>query len=91
MPKGYREQYKRLTAQIEEIRSQKTDLLKEADLPLPGLGVEDDGNRSTTDRNGTICPARTAEGIHCHCAQAEPGMSGLCCWIAGADGSGYPA
>lgn len=39
--KGYREQYKRLTAQIEEIRSQKTDLLKEADLPLPGLGVED--------------------------------------------------
>lgn len=26
---------------IEEIRSQKTDLLKEADLPLPGLGVED--------------------------------------------------
>lgn len=39
--KGYREQYKRLTVQIEEIRSQKTDLLKEADLPLPGLGVED--------------------------------------------------
>ena len=39
--KGYREQYKRLTAQIEEIRSQKTDLLKEADLPQPGLGVED--------------------------------------------------
>lgn len=39
--KGYREQCKRLTAQIEEIRSQKTDLLKEADLPLPGLGVED--------------------------------------------------
>lgn len=39
--KGYREQYKRLTAQIEEIRSQKIDLLKEADLPLPGLGVED--------------------------------------------------
>ena len=39
--KGYREQYKRLTTQIEEIRSQKTDLLKEADLPLPGLGVED--------------------------------------------------
>lgn len=39
--KGYREQYNRLTSQIEEIRSQKTDLLKEADLPLPGLGVED--------------------------------------------------
>lgn len=39
--KGYREQYKRLTAQIEEVRNQKTDLLKEADLPLPGLGVED--------------------------------------------------
>ena len=39
--KGYREQYKRLTAQIEEIRSQKADLLKEADLPLPGRGVED--------------------------------------------------
>ena len=39
--KGYREQYNRLTSRIEEIRSQKTDLLKEADLPLPGLGVED--------------------------------------------------
>ena len=39
--KGYREQYNHLTSQIEEIRSQKTDLLKEADLPLPGLGVED--------------------------------------------------
>ena len=39
--KGYREQYNRLTSQIEEIRSQKTDLLKEAELPLPGLGVED--------------------------------------------------
>ena len=39
--KGYREQYKRLTSQIEEVRNQKTDLLKEADLPLPGLGVED--------------------------------------------------
>lgn len=39
--KGYREQYKRLTSQIEEVRSQKADLLKEADLPLPGLGVED--------------------------------------------------
>ncbi len=39
--KGYREQYNRLTSQIEEIRSQKADLLKGADLPLPGLGVED--------------------------------------------------
>ena len=39
--KGYRGQYNRLTSRIEEIRSQKTDLLKEADLPLPGLGVED--------------------------------------------------
>lgn len=39
--KGYREQYNRLTSQIEEIRSQKADLLKEADLLLPDLGVED--------------------------------------------------
>ena len=39
--KGYREQYKRLTSQIEEVRNQKTDRVKEADLPLPGLGVED--------------------------------------------------
>lgn len=39
--KGYREQYKRLTSQIEEVRSQKADLLKEADLPLPGLSMED--------------------------------------------------
>ena len=54
--KGYREQYKRLTAQIEEIRSQKTDLLKEASCPFQAWAWKT-GNWSTTDRNGTICPA----------------------------------
>lgn len=37
----YRDQYNALTAEIEDIRKQKTDLLDNADLPLPGLSVED--------------------------------------------------
>ncbi len=36
----YQEQYKVLTAQIEQTRKEKTDLLCGADLPLPGLSVE---------------------------------------------------
>lgn len=36
-----REQYNELTAKIEDIRAQKTALLSGADLPLPGLSVED--------------------------------------------------
>nr|DAX01326.1 MAG TPA: STRUCTURAL MAINTENANCE OF CHROMOSOMES PROTEIN [Bacteriophage sp.] len=36
-----REQYGELTAKIEDIRAQKTALLDGADLPLPGLSVED--------------------------------------------------
>ena len=39
--KEYRNQYQGLTAEIERIRRQKMDLLKNADLPLPGLSVED--------------------------------------------------
>lgn len=39
--KAYKEQYSKLTTKIEEVRKQKTDLLKNADLPLPGLTVED--------------------------------------------------
>ena len=39
--KGYREQYKELDNVIAEIRKQKTDLLTNADLPLPGLSVDD--------------------------------------------------
>ena len=39
--KGYREQYKELDNVIADIRNQKTDLLTNADLPLPGLSVED--------------------------------------------------
>lgn len=39
--KGYREQYNTLTAKIQEIREKKMELLKGADLPLPGLTVED--------------------------------------------------
>lgn len=36
----YREKYNGLTSQIEDVRKQKTDLLEHADLPLPGLTVE---------------------------------------------------
>ena len=39
--KDYKEQYTQLTTKIEDVRKQKTDLLKNADLPLPGLTVED--------------------------------------------------
>ncbi|GAB6170590.1 AAA family ATPase [Paradesulfitobacterium aromaticivorans] len=37
----YANQYAKLTADINEIRKQKTDLLNGADLPLPGLSVVD--------------------------------------------------
>ncbi len=36
----YSNQYNELTAQIEDVRQQKIDLLKNANLPLPGLSVE---------------------------------------------------
>lgn len=39
--KEYRAQYNTLTTKIEAVRKQKTDLLKGADLPLPGLSVEE--------------------------------------------------
>ena len=39
--KGYREQYKELDNVIADIRKQKIDLLTNADLPLPGLSVDD--------------------------------------------------
>ena len=38
---NYRKQYEELTGQIEAVRRKKTDLLKNADLPLPGLTVEE--------------------------------------------------
>lgn len=37
----YKNQYDTLSAEIENIRQQKTDLLTNAELPLPGLSVED--------------------------------------------------
>lgn len=37
----YREQYNALSAEIDQIRKGKIDLLQNADLPLPGLSVED--------------------------------------------------
>lgn len=37
----YREQYNALSAEIDQIRKEKIDLLQNADLPLPGLSVED--------------------------------------------------
>ena len=38
--KQYSDQYEGLTAQIEDVRKQKRDLLNGANLPLPGLSVE---------------------------------------------------
>lgn len=38
---NYASQYNEMTVKIEEIRKQRIDLLKGADLPLPGLSVED--------------------------------------------------
>ena len=38
--KNYRNQYDELTVRINDVRQAKTDLLKGADLPLPGLSVE---------------------------------------------------
>ena len=37
----YRNQYNTLTAKIEEVRKQKTELLQSANLPLEGLSVDD--------------------------------------------------
>jgi hypothetical protein len=37
----YRQQYEALTSEINAVRQQKTDLLTNANLPLPGLSVED--------------------------------------------------
>lgn len=37
----YHQQYNELTAKIEDVRRQKRELLKNADLPLPELSVED--------------------------------------------------
>lgn len=39
--KEYRNQYQKLTARITDVRQQKMELLKNAELPLPGLSVED--------------------------------------------------
>ena len=39
--KQYRDQYNQLTAEIEDVRKKKMDLLQHADLPLPELSVKD--------------------------------------------------
>lgn len=38
---GYENQYNKLTTKISDVRQSKIDLLKNAQLPLPGLSVED--------------------------------------------------
>ena len=38
---GYENQYRELTSELERVRQGKIDLLKNAQLPLPGLSVED--------------------------------------------------
>ncbi|MFA6778146.1 MAG: AAA family ATPase, partial [Bacilli bacterium] len=38
---GYRNQYNKLSNELEKVRQAKTDLLKGAELPLEGLSVED--------------------------------------------------
>ena len=37
----YDDQYNKLSKQIDDVRQSKIDLLKTANLPLPGLSVED--------------------------------------------------
>lgn len=37
----YRDQYTKLSNEIDDLRKQKTDLLTNSDLPLPGLSVEE--------------------------------------------------
>lgn len=39
--KNYRNQYKEYTSELEGIRKEKADLLTSAELPLPGLSVQD--------------------------------------------------
>lgn len=39
--KAYQTQYSQLTNELEDVRQKKTDLLKSAQLPLPGLSVQD--------------------------------------------------
>ncbi len=39
--KNYRSQYDDLTERLEKVRKEKSDLLTNADLPLPGLSVKD--------------------------------------------------
>ena len=39
--KNYRNQYKKYTSELEDVRKEKTDLLASAELPLPGLSVQD--------------------------------------------------
>lgn len=39
--KQYESQYDKLTKQIQDVRDERTSLLDNADLPLPGLSVED--------------------------------------------------
>lgn len=38
---SYRNKYNELTGEIEKVRGEKTELLQSADLPLPGLSVEE--------------------------------------------------
>lgn len=39
--KNYRNQYKKYTAELEDVRKEKADLLASAELPIPGLSVQD--------------------------------------------------
>lgn len=39
--KNYRNQYKKYTAELEDVRKEKADLLTSAELPLSGLSVQD--------------------------------------------------
>lgn len=39
--KNYRNQYRKYTLELEDVRKEKADLLTSAELPLPGLSVQD--------------------------------------------------
>lgn len=64
----YERQYQELTEKLEGIRKQKTDLLKNADLPLPELFVEDGEITYKGQKWDNMVQFRTTAGGNGHCA-----------------------
>ena len=73
----YENQYRELTATLEDTRQKKTDLLKNADLPLPGLSVEDGKLTYNGYPWDNLSGSDSAQGRHRHCPQAQPRVRAL--------------